>query len=44
MPFFVMIVAYFQKYDKKAGIGSVLSIMLSYSIALLLGWILMLTH
>ena len=43
MPFFVMIVAYFQKYDKKAGIGSVLSTMLPYSIALLVGWILMLS-
>ena len=43
MPFFVMIVAYFQKYDKKAGIGSVLSTMLPYSIALLLGWILLLS-
>ena len=43
MPFFVMIVAYFQKYDKKTGIGSVLSTMLPYSIALLVGWILMLS-
>ena len=43
MPFFVMIVAYFQKYDKKAGIGSVVSTMLPYSIALLIGWVLLLS-
>ncbi len=42
MPFFVMILAYFQKYDKKASIGSVISTMLPYSIALLIGWILLL--
>lgn len=39
MPFFVLTVAFFQKYDKKAGIGSVISTMLPYSIAFLLGWI-----
>lgn len=43
MPFFVMIVAYFQKYDKKAGIGTVVSTMLPYSIGLLLGWMLLLS-
>ena len=39
MPFFVLTVAFFQKYDKKAGIGSVISTMLPYSICFLLGWI-----
>lgn len=39
MPFFVLTVAFFQKYDKKAGIGSVMATMLPYSIAFLLGWI-----
>jgi aminobenzoyl-glutamate transport protein len=39
MPFFVLTVAFFQKYDKKAGIGSVVSTMLPYSIAFLLSWI-----
>ncbi len=39
MPFFVMTVAFFQKYDKKAGIGSVISTMLPYSIFFLIGWI-----
>lgn len=39
MPFFVLTVAFFQKYDKKAGIGSVVSTMLPYSLAFLIGWI-----
>lgn len=43
MPFFPMIIAYFQKYDKKAGIGSVISTMLPYSIAFLIGWIILLS-
>ncbi|MDN6699266.1 MAG: AbgT family transporter [Staphylococcus equorum] len=38
-----MIIAYFQKYDKKAGIGSVVSTMLPYSIAFLIGWILLIS-
>ncbi|WP_347563777.1 AbgT family transporter [Clostridium sp. 1001271st1 H5] len=41
MPFFVLTVAFFQKYDKEAGIGSVISTMLPYSGAFLLGWIAM---
>ena len=43
MPFFVLTVAFFQKYDKDAGIGSVISTMLPYSGAFLLGWIVMFT-
>ena len=41
VPFFVLTVAFFQKYDKKAGIGSVISTMLPYSLAFLIGWIIM---
>ena len=41
MPFFVLTVAFFQKYDKKAGIGTVVSTMLPYSLCFLLGWILL---
>ena len=41
MPFFVLTVAFFQKYDKKAGIGSVVSTMLPYSIGFLISWILL---
>lgn len=39
MPFFVLTVAFFQKYDKKAGIGTVVSTMLPYSMAFLVCWI-----
>lgn len=38
MPFFVLTVAFFQKYEKKAGIGSVVSTMLPYSVAFLVCW------
>ncbi|QQK06878.1 AbgT family transporter [Miniphocaeibacter halophilus] len=41
MPFFVLTVAFFQKYDKKAGIGSVVSTMLPYSLGFLVSWIIM---
>lgn len=43
MPFFVLIVAFCQKYDKKSGIGTLISTMLPYSIAFLLGWIALFT-
>lgn len=43
MPFFVLTVAFFQKYDKKSGIGSVVSTMLPYSIGFLISWIIMFT-
>lgn len=42
MPFFVLTVAFFQKYDEESGIGSVVSTMLPYSIFFLLGWIILL--
>lgn len=41
MPFFVLTVAFFQKYDKNAGIGSVVATMLPYSLFFLVGWILL---
>ncbi|MFC2114307.1 AbgT family transporter [Bacteroidota bacterium] len=48
MSFFALIIVYFEKYDKKAGIGTLISTMLPYSIAffilwsvLLIGWILL---
>lgn len=43
MPFFVLTVAFFQKYDKDSGIGSVISTMLPYSVFFLIGWILLLS-
>lgn len=42
MPFFPMIIAYFQKYDEDAGIGTVVSTMLPYSISFLIGWMILL--
>jgi aminobenzoyl-glutamate transport protein len=48
MSFFALIIVYFEKYDKKAGIGTLISTMLPYSLAffvlwslLLIGWILL---
>ncbi|MEM6633560.1 MAG: AbgT family transporter [Bacteroidota bacterium] len=38
MSYFALIVAFVQQYDKKAGIGTVVSVMLPYSIAFLIGW------
>ncbi len=42
MSFFVLIIAYFQKYDAKAGIGTIIATMIPYSIAFMLLWILLL--
>jgi aminobenzoyl-glutamate transport protein len=38
MSFFALIIAYFQKYEPKAGIGTIVSTMLPYSIAFSIGW------
>jgi aminobenzoyl-glutamate transport protein len=38
MSYFALIVAFIQRYDKKAGIGTVISTMLPYSIIFLIGW------
>ncbi|MCB0844406.1 MAG: AbgT family transporter [Bacteroidetes bacterium] len=42
MSYFALIVAFVQQYDKKAGIGTVISTMLPYSIVFLIGWSIML--
>jgi len=42
MSFFALIIAYFQKYDSKTGIGTIIATMLPYSIAFFLGWTLLL--
>lgn len=42
MSYFALIVAFIARYDKKAGIGTVISTMLPYSIVFLIGWSLML--
>src|SRR5699024_5947167 len=38
-PYMVIILAFMQKYDKKASIGTYISLMLPYSIAFLITWI-----
>jgi aminobenzoyl-glutamate transport protein len=42
MSFFALIVAFVQRYDEKAGIGTVIATMLPYSIAFLVVWMVML--
>lgn len=39
MSFFALIIAYIQKYDPKAGIGTIIATMIPYSFAFLLVWI-----
>jgi len=41
-PYFVIILAFMKEYDKKAGIGTLIALMLPYSIVFLLVWILLL--
>jgi aminobenzoyl-glutamate transport protein len=38
MSYFALIVAFFERYDKRSGIGTVIATMLPYTIAFLLGW------
>jgi len=38
MSFFALIVAFVQRYDKQAGIGTVIATMLPYSVAFLVAW------
>lgn len=42
MSFFALIIVYFQKYDKNAGIGTLVATMLPYSVMFFLGWIILL--
>ena len=42
MSFFALIIAFIQKYDKEAGIGTIISTMLPYSIAFFIVWIILL--
>lgn len=41
-PYFVIILAFMQEYEKKAGIGTLIALMLPYSVTFLLVWILLL--
>ncbi|SHJ54701.1 aminobenzoyl-glutamate transport protein [Anaerobranca californiensis DSM 14826] len=42
MPYFAIIIAFAEKYDHNVGIGTLISTMLPYAIALLIAWTLML--
>ncbi|MFZ2898203.1 MAG: AbgT family transporter [Saprospiraceae bacterium] len=42
MSYFALIVAFIQRYDKNAGIGTVVATMLPYSIVFLIGWTILL--
>ncbi|WP_078555629.1 AbgT family transporter [Bacillus alkalicellulosilyticus] len=42
MPYFAIVIAFAQKYDKKVGIGTLISTMLPYSIAFTIVWVTML--
>ncbi|MBQ3200491.1 MAG: AbgT family transporter, partial [Clostridia bacterium] len=42
MTYYAVIIMFAQQYDKKAGIGTVVSTMLPYSVAFLIGWTLLL--
>lgn len=42
MSFFALIIVYFQKYDNKASIGTLVATMLPYSVVFFIGWVIML--
>lgn len=42
MSYFALIIAFMQRYDKQAGLGTLVATMLPYSVALLFGWSLLL--
>ncbi|MBN1950577.1 MAG: AbgT family transporter [Bacteroidales bacterium] len=42
MDFFVLIIAFFKKYDKNAGMGTIISMMIPYTVAFFIVWSLLL--
>jgi aminobenzoyl-glutamate transport protein len=38
MSYFALIIAFFQRYEPKAGIGTLVAVMLPYSLCFLVGW------
>jgi aminobenzoyl-glutamate transport protein len=43
MSYFALIVTYAQRYDEKYGIGTIISLMIPYTIFFLLAWIVIIT-
>ena len=41
MSFFALIIVYYQKYDSKAGVGSLIGTMLPYSVVFFIAWTLL---
>jgi aminobenzoyl-glutamate transport protein len=41
MSYFALIIAFFQRYEPKAGLGTVVAVMLPYSLSLMAGWTLL---
>ena len=39
LPYFALIIVYYQKYDKKAGIGTIMGNMIPYSITFFIAWV-----
>jgi len=39
LPYFALIIVYYQKYDKKAGIGTIMGNMIPYSITFFVAWV-----
>lgn len=42
MSYFALIVAFMQRYEKKAGLGTIISTMLPYTFVFLIGWVILL--
>ena len=42
LPYFALVIVYCQKYDKKAGLGTILASMIPYSMVLFVGWLIIL--
>src|SRR5699024_6705246 len=40
-PFLVIVLSFMQKYDKKAGMGTLIALMIPYAICLLVSWIIL---
>lgn len=43
MPYFALVVAFVQRYDKQAGIGTIIATMLPYSLCFLIAWSILLS-
>lgn len=42
-PYLIMVLGFMKNYDKRSGLGSIISMMIPYTLALLIGWIILMT-